>query len=425
MKLNFYSLGVALILCFFCLSFGVWHESGPLYAQNNTTLYLPLVIRAAPAAVSSDTVEASLVFQAAGVQPNYDQLMTTELAWIAAGQFNAPALAVDGAIPEHRETTMPSHVSPYVANYAATALLEQPKLYAPQVRRYLDWYFRHLNWPDYQPSTPPCGKLYGSVYDYLVEPNGVEHPLMQGGHPFYDSTDAYAATFLLLLKKYYEKTGDKTYLLTHNYQVRVIAGVMICTQRPDGLTWATPDYRVKYLMDNAEVFGGFQALVWLAQNVFQDQSLATYYTNAANAVKNGLETKLWNASANNYRFAVDESGATPAPQPANWKIFTPDATAQLFPLFMGVLAPSNARAVALYRQFNLSHPQWPALTDPGQDFPYAMLAYQAALMGDKARVNQFLDNVKRKYSDVDHPWPWHSGEAGFVVLAAQKAKTIP
>lgn len=51
-------------------------------------------------------------------------------------------------------------VMPYFSNLAALGLLERAQ-YAPVVKKYMDWYFSHLN-----TSETDYNKVSGTVYDY-------------------------------------------------------------------------------------------------------------------------------------------------------------------------------------------------------------------------------------------------------------------
>ena len=58
----------------------------------------------------------------------------------------------------------------------------------------------------------------------------------------------------------YAKTyGDSSYILAHDTQIRDIVNVMFATMGENGYTYAKPDYKICYLMDNAEVYAGLCA----------------------------------------------------------------------------------------------------------------------------------------------------------------------
>jgi hypothetical protein len=77
------------------------------------------------------------------------------------------------------------------------------------------------------------------------------------GH--HDSTDAYAATFLIAIESLYEGTRCTDCVgRLHPAMIRALTAILR-TQDGDGLTWAQPAGRVKYLMDQAEVAAGLRS----------------------------------------------------------------------------------------------------------------------------------------------------------------------
>ncbi|HEY0556895.1 MAG TPA: hypothetical protein VGG20_21740 [Thermoanaerobaculia bacterium] len=316
----------------------------------------------------------------------YQSNMDATAAWIANS-----STAGDGAILYGT-----AKIVPYWSNLAALGLTRTPA-YLPNVQAWMEWYLNHLNWPD-------KWGIYGTVYDYDVAANGTETSTGNA-----DSTDSYAATFLSLARAYYQ-TGDanaQAYVSTLDYQLDVIGGVIVQTQQSDGLTWAKPDYQIKYLMDNCEVYRGLSDLASLYQTAFNEPAKASYYSARAAAVLQGIESMLWNPSANSY---FPYAGA-PA---ANWSTWYPDATSQLFPVLFGVIDPAGSRAAGLYSQFNTAFPNWPTLGIP-DSFPWVLVSDAAALMGDTGRVDTYIATIQDRYVSQGFPWPWYDAEAGWFI----------
>ena len=61
------------------------------------------------------------------------------------------------------------------------------------------------------------------------------------------------------------------------YQLDAIGNVIVQTQNSDGLTWAKPDYQIKYLMDNCEAYRGLRDLASLFGAAFNDAGKQQYY----------------------------------------------------------------------------------------------------------------------------------------------------
>lgn len=289
-----------------------------------------------------------------------------------------------------------SQINPYYSNLAAIGLTHDPLSYAT-VQRWMQWYVNHLNWPD-------KWGLYGTTYDYDYN-NGVATSRV-----FADSTDSYAATFLTLAWAFY-RTGDaaaQSYVKSIASQLDSIGGVLIQTQQSDGLTWAKPDYQIKYLMDNCEAYRGLRDLAQLFQNAVGDSSKAGYYNAAADRMLQGIEG-MWSNGA--WAMSKDGVGNLVAPNMGKW---FPDATSQIFPVLQGVIDASDSRSQQAYNSLNNAWPGWPSLSYNAQDpFPWVLVGDAAIIMGDAARVATYTQSIDTKYVNKGFPWTWYSAEAGW------------
>ena len=310
----------------------------------------------------------------------------------AAGKWvRSASIGSDGAI-----LYSSLKINPYYGNLAAIGLTHDPTSYAA-VQAWMKWYIAHLNAPDQW-------GLYGTIYDYSYN-NGTETSLNDA-----DSTDSYAATFLTLAWAYYQ-TGDasaQSYVKSIGAQLDMIGGAIIGTQQSDGLTWAKPNYQIKYLMDNCEAYRGLRDLASIFENAIGDSAKAAQYNAAADAMLAGINGMWSNGSWAVYK---NDIGGLAAPSMGTWY---PDATSQVFPVLEGVVAASDARSVQVYNNLNDAWPGWPALSFNGQDpFPWVLVADAAAMMGDTARVNSYMQTVSAKYVEKDFPWTWYSAENGW------------
>ncbi len=134
-------------------------------------------------------------------------------------------------------------IAPYFASYAALALLadhartKNPDELA-RVRRWLVW----------------CAKNQ-SVNGYWNDFEGTAAVYANNGTV--DAWDSSAALFLLVAGRYHRAGGQATPDITAAAR-RALACLATVTDR-DGLTWAKPDYKIKYLMDNIEVRAGLRS----------------------------------------------------------------------------------------------------------------------------------------------------------------------
>ena len=293
-----------------------------------------------------------------------------------------------------------TRINPYYANLAATGLVKDPARYV-QVENWMRWYIGHLNHSD-------KWGLGGTMYDYNIV-NGQE---VSSGDA--DSTDSYAATFLSLAYAYFA-TGNpaaQSYVRSIAGDLDLIAQVLAKTQQSDGLTWAKPNYQIKYLMDNSEVFRGLADVATLFGSI-GDTAKQNYYGSLATKCQSGIWS-MW--LGNDWAVYKDGIGRLAAPKMSTWY---PDASAQMFPVLYGAVPGSDSRAQKAYTSFNQAWPGWPQLSFNGQDpFPWVMVADAAAMMGDSGRVNTYANSARGKWVNKGFPWTWYSMEAGWYMRLA-------
>ena len=342
----------------------------------------------------------------------YQKIATGEAAWLASLQIE------NGALLMTRGPSGTFTMNPYFADFAALALLGAGESYYENVRRYMDWHFAHLN-----TAQTDYNGVDGTIYDYTVTlSNGVmvseQISINANGQKSYDSTDSYAATFLCVVAKYYEKTGDLDYLQAHSQDLQRVLNPIRQTMH-SGLTFAKPDYRIKYLMDNCEVYEGLVA----AEKIYAAlglSELCAEATDLKNQVFEAIETHMWVAAGGYYEVALGVNNDSA--YAFTWSNFYPCATAQLFPISCGLLEPTDPRAIHLYNQFNVYYSTgepratWEKMTIP-DSFYWGSLAYTAALMGDNARLESYMTLYLKVMNR--HAYPLYNADAARVCMAAQ------
>ncbi len=327
----------------------------------------------------------------------------TETAWIASLQLE------NGAIPMTKNPNGTVTMNPYFADIAALALLDNAEKYAENVKKYMDWHFSHLNTTE-----TDYNRMDATIYDYNITlENG--KIVKEESKGTYDSTDSYAATFLTVVNKYYEKTGDKEYVIANAKDIARVAEAMLYTLQM-GLTYAKPDYMVMYLMDNCEVYEGCVSaanLLKLIATEAADYDLTkTKVTYAADWIKSTIESTMWNAEGKYY-----EPGLYPLGIPAyefTWEEFYPCATAQLFPIVHGLIGADTIRAKHLYDTFCDSY-NWQGFDIP-DDFYWGSNVYAAALVGDVDSVMEYMTNYAPLM--VLHSYPLYNADIARVAMAA-------
>lgn len=342
----------------------------------------------------------------------FEKIYETETRWLASLQLD------NGAIPMNYYPNGELRMNPYFADFAALALLDKGSDYADEVKAYMDWHFGHLNTAE-----TDYNGVDGTIYDYTITVKDgkvvKEDITILKRKKSYDSTDSYAATFLMVLNKYYEKTGDSAYIISHADEIGRIINAMFSTYH-NGLTTAKPDWRVKYLMDNSEVYEGLLAAAELYENVLCpfDASLEAVESKCANAafeVATAIEEQLWHPNLGYYEVGRWKIIGTTS-DIFSWRKYYPCATAQLFPIIHGLIAPNTQRANKLYDKFCESY-NW-------ESFEYDDVFYwganlQAAVkMNDIERIVTYMTN----YAELmdEHAYPLYNADAARVSLAAKE-----
>jgi hypothetical protein len=165
-------------------------------------------------------------------------------------------------------------------------------------------------------------------------------------------------------------------------------------------------------MDNSEGYRGLRDLASLFQDAFGDASRADYYNAAANSMQNGILGMWLNGKWAVYK---DYYANLAAPNMGTWYA---DATAQVFPVMMGVVASSDTRAQQSYAAFNTAWPGWQQLSYNSQDaFPWCLVGTAAAAMGDNTRLATYINSIQAKYVNNGFPWPFYNAEAGWFMRA--------
>jgi len=350
--------------------------------------------------------------------PDYAAIIADEAYWVSTAQLTCTGDGA-GAIAAVR-IAGPGLVSvhPYEANIGARALVAAGGRYLPMVRSYLDWYLGHLNAPD-------TAGVDGTIYDYDVDPLtcAVRFQQRPGSPvvPTYDSTDAYAGTFLSLVAAYAraDPAGAPAHLTTPAVRTGLdrVANAIGATLRPSGLTAATPTYDAEYLLDNVEAQQGLADYAWLLGSVLGDANGAATRASAAAAMRDAIETVLWTGSGTPGMYAVAAQERTPS-----WSTWYPDSRAQLWPIMERL--GDGGRRVALWKAFSAHWPGWETSTPAygtvsAAHDPNASVGYAAARAGDRVALDAYLRSSAVHWSQAGRPPPWTVADSGFRALAAQ------
>ncbi len=340
----------------------------------------------------------------------FREIYETETEWLASLQLE------NGALPMTYAPDGELRMNPYFADFAALALLDNAEKYADNVVRYMDWHLGHLNTAE-----EDFNGLDGTIYDYVITMKDgriVSEDISEPDNAdSYDTTDSYAATFLTVVYKYLCKTGDSEYLVSHAEDLERIVSV-IFSNLQNGLTYAKPNHRVKYLMDNCEVYEGavaaagiFEEIVNCGKNEYA--SVRDDCRELISTVKESINSKLWNYVGGYYRPGITAYVSIPT-KIFSWDLYYPQATSQLFPIICGVIEPETKRAQSLYSKFCDSF-EWEHFDYP-DDFYWGANVYAAAVMNDLDRVVTYMT----EYSALmeNHSWPLYNADSARTSMSA-------
>lgn len=332
----------------------------------------------------------------------FQAIYETETKWLASLQLE------NGAIPMTYSDNGELRVNPYFSDFAALALLDNSKEYAQNVKAYMDWHFAHLN-----SAEDDFNGLDGTIYDYVItiKDGKIINEKISENEDAYDSTDSYAATFLKVVEKYYNETGDSGYILEHSEDICRITEVMFATLH-NGLTYAKPNYEIKYLMDNCEVYEGALAASSLFENVIKDNDYSQRCNKLAQKVKYAINHKMWSFINGYYSPEVSLYGISSTD--FSWDNYYPCATSQLFPITCGVIEPNTERAQKLYAEFCNSY-DWQSFNYP-DSFYWGNNVLAAATMNDIESVTAYMKNYLPLTEN--HEYPLYNADSARASMAA-------
>lgn len=364
------------------------------------------------------------------------QLKNGAIGMFALGPGSYPGMefpVVDGISPEEYMKWPSVKVVPYFTDSAVMGIIKGCEALGitdgrEVVLKYINWYISHMNTKE-----SDLNGVAGTVYDYFIFQSNdgriVEvtlHDAYASQYPTdnphdYDSTDSYAAMFLEILYEY-TRVFDNNFLKDKKDIVDTLVDVIMATYVPAiDLTYAKPNYAVVYLMDNCEVFRGFEAAAKIYGEYLADKEKEEYCTTYAQKVKNAILTTMWDDKNSCFRAAVFTNGKPTAD--INLLEFYPQASCQLFPAIFGVLEPDDTRAVTVYERFKadfiqegVSGRDWSVYDLEGLVYPWCILAYASLEMGDYRITQRHIKAMNAKFIRTGHSYPYYNAEAGWILL---------
>jgi hypothetical protein len=377
----------------------------PAWASAAAALVLALLSIAWAAQVSSSPASTA---DAAAVTK-----VRAETTWIRGAQLP------DGAIEVSPGTDT---IAPYGANYAALGLARAASMLHDQADadaawRWLAWYQAHQD-------------AAGFVTDYIAHGN------TETSTQAYDSTDAYAATFLNAAAATWQADPDLTRLRALAPGIGRAVSAIEATLMANGLTRASPGYQGELLMDNAEVYGGLRSAATLATDL-SEPALAARATADARSIAAGVAS-LWNRAAGGFGWATSLHGTTTAPR---WTVLYPDAMENVWAVAYGLASPAQAASILSHlgrQQPRWAEPDQTAASVVGDGIAQQPVGYWAVagwaftLDGQRSRAFRAAATIDSGRAAQARTWPFTVGDAGELIalqsgwpVTAPWARTAP
>lgn len=327
----------------------------------------------------------ALPLHTAALPPNVTQA-TQDADWIMQSVITSGPMA--GAIAQYIDK---QEIRPYMANFAAMGLARAYQLTGDE--DYIDAVWNYLNW--YQDNKNADGYVHdwsyiSSVWDEAPNTN-LTNP--------YDSTDAYAGTYLIAVRAAYIADRNKTKLQSLEVGIQDAVNAMLSTQQSNGLMWAIPgpSYQVQLLEDNVEVNRGLGACVELSQ-VLENSSLQNTCDDALVTNTAGLET-LWN-NAGFYYWARHNNGALDSP---DWSTLSPDVMEEIWPVAWDIV--SDSRAAILLDQLETNQPNWYDPAQNGGNYDITLMGWAYYLSGDESQAQTIASTIRADMISNSRAWP--------------------
>ena len=336
----------------------------------------------------------------------------TAAAYIRSQQITGGTM--NGAI----RMTSDGIIVPYFANFACLGLeTKKSQKNEEAVAAYIHWYVTHMN-----TSETDKNGLDGTIYDYCAD--GTETDANGTKTADYDSTDSYAATFLMVLQND-KSNGGKNADLTEELLNRLVGAMMGTYNQKLGLTETKPGYGAYYLMDNCEVYRGLMAAASLYQERFSNTPKSRQMKKKAESLKKAICRQFWDKKQNCFLVAIDQNQKSLFKKACT--TFYPQAANQLYPVIYGVISPKSRMAKEAYGQFKSQYMQhgkkghdW-TCGDTSDEYPWCILLRGVEKMDDQKNGTRFFSYLQAQYSGNTNQEGWYCGEAGQLLISIHEA----
>ncbi len=335
----------------------------------------------------------------------YKELASKEAEWLWSQQMS------NGALAFYNEQNGQVSINPYFSEIVAIALInhDSSDTAKKNIERYFDWHMSHLN-----TAQTDYNGVAGTIYDYTaVVKDGVV--VSETSKNSYDSTDSYSALFVKALADYVKVYGDTTYLEKEKQNIRDIVNVMFATMS-GGYTYAKPDYKIRYLMDNSEVYAGLVSAKYIYENVIDDNDMYEKVSDAVKFYDEHFNEHWW--MGDHYATVLNDDYSEYNGYSFSWDMLYPCASSEIYPVIYGIVDADSIYAKTVYEGFCKAW-NWQDMDYIAKGetvFCWGSFSYMGGIMDDKMR----LDSYMGKYEDIvdaGRKYPLYSSESAMVLGA--------
>ena len=338
----------------------------------------------------------------------YEKMAEGEAEWLWSQQLS------NGAFAFYNIPNGTISINPYFSEITAIALInyDNSEEAKQRIEKYFDWHLAHINTAE-----EDYNGLAGTIYDYhAVNKNGIV--VSETSQGSYDSTDSYSALFIKALADYVKTYGDGRYLNEHESLIKDIVNVMFATMS-GGYSYAKPDYKIRYLMDNSEVYAGLQAAEYIYGNVISDDEMYKKVSEAVAFYDENFNKDWW--KGDHYASVLNSDKSEYTGIVFSWDNFYPCATSQMFPILYGLIESDSTYALTVYEGLSSAW-NWQNMDyiDNGTTvFCWGNFAYLAGLMNDEEKLSAYMD----RYTVIvenGRAYPLYSSESAMVLMGCSE-----
>lgn len=338
----------------------------------------------------------------------YKEMATVEAEWLWSQQMS------NGAFAFYNADNGSVYINPYFSEIVAIALInyDSSEEAREKIEDYFEWHFAHINTAE-----TDYNGLAGTIYDYdVIIKNGIV--VSETSRGTYDSTDSYSALFIKALADYAKTYGDKSYLQKHESLIKDITNVMFATMS-GGYTYAKPDYKIRYLMDNAEVYAGLTAAKYIYSNVIDDTEMYKKVNSAVAFFDDNFNKHWW--KGDHYATVLNSDYSEYTGYEFSWSELYPCATSQIFPILYGLIDADSTYAQIVYEGLcgAWDWQKMDYISEGATVFCWGNFAYLGGLMDDEEKLNSYM----AKYGEIvesGRPYPLYSSESAMVLMGCDE-----